>query len=72
MDLYCYLCFVCVMLCSLVVSCLERAGLLALMYVICIFVFYCIFVTLSYGVLSQVWHLIVSIPDPCPLIYLQF
>ena len=34
MDIFCYLCFVLVMLsCSLVVTCLERADLLALLYV---------------------------------------
>ena len=45
--------------CSLVVTCMERAGLLALLYVM----FYCVFVTFPCGVLDQVWYLIVSIPD---------
>ena len=26
---------------------------------------YCDFVTLQFGILGQVWYLIVSIPDPC-------
>ena len=30
---------------------------------------YCIFVTFPCGVLGQVWYLIVSLPDPCPLSY---
>ena len=36
--------------CSLVVTCLERAGLLTLLYVM----FYCDFVTIPCGVLGQV------------------
>ena len=44
---------------SLVVTCCERADLLTLLYV----KFSCVFVTYSYGVLSQVWKLILSIPD---------
>ena len=51
--------------CSLMVTCWEYANLLALLYV----KFYCLFVTLQYGVLVQVWYLIVSIPDLCLLTY---
>ena len=40
---------------------LERADLLALLYVM----FSCVFLTFLNGVLGQVWHLIVSIPDLC-------
>ena len=29
----------------------------------------CEFVTFPFGILSQVWYLIVSIPDLCPLSY---
>ena len=46
---------------SLVVTCWERANLLALLSVI----FIVFFVTFTYGVLSKVWYLIVSIPDLC-------
>ena len=46
--------------CSLVVTCLERADLLALL---------CVFVTFQYGVSGQVWYLIVSIPALCILLY---
>ena len=50
---------------SLVVTCWERAGLLALLCVM----FSCVFVTFPCGVLRQVRYLIVSIPDlyflPC-------
>ena len=45
--------------CSLVVTCWERSDLFALLYV----TFSCYFVTLPYGVLGQVWCLIVSMPD---------
>ena len=47
-----------VILCILVVTCWERADLLAPLYVM----FACVFVTFPYGVLGQVWYLIVSIP----------
>ena len=47
--------------CSLVVTCWERADLLALLYVM----FYCAVFTFPYGVLGQVWCLIVSVPDLC-------
>ena len=30
---------------------------------------YCDFVTFTFGILGQVWYLIVSIPDPCCLSY---
>ena len=51
--------------CSLVITCWERADLLALLCVM----FPCVFVTFPYGVLGQVWCLIVSIPDMCLLLY---
>ena len=53
--------------CSLVVTCWKRADLLALLCVM----FSCDFVTFPYGVLSQVWYLIESIPDICLLHYLH-
>ena len=45
--------------CSLVVTCWERAVLLAGLYV----EFSCVFVTIPCGVMGQVWNLIVSIID---------
>ena len=51
--------------CSLVVTCWERADLLALLYVMFCFVF----VTFPCGILGKVWYLIVSIPDLCLLTY---
>ena len=50
--------------CCLVVTCWERADLLALVGDV-----YCIFVTLPFGILGQVWYLIVSSPDLCHLPY---
>ena len=44
----------------LVVTCWERADLLALVGDV-----YCIFVTFPCGILGQVWYLIVSFPDLC-------
>ena len=32
---------------------------------------YCDFVTFPFGILGQVWYLIVSIPDPCCLSYFK-
>ena len=67
MEHYCYLCFVFVLTVhrSLVVTCLEIANLLALLYVM----FSCVFVTFPSGVLGQVWYMIVLIPYLCLLTY---
>ena len=54
--------------CSLVITCWERADLLALMSNM----FYCVFVTFQCGVLGQVWCLIVSISDLCLLSYFPY
>ena len=51
--------------CNLVVTCLERADLMAFLYVI----FSCVFDTFPFGVLGQVRYLIVLIPDFCSLPY---
>ena len=52
--------------CSLVVTCWESTDLLVLLYVMVS----CVFVTFPYGVLGQVCHLIVSIPDLSLLPYI--
>ena len=49
--------------CSLMITCWERLGLLALLYITVVF-FLC-FVTFPYGASGKVWYLIVSIPDLC-------
>ena len=53
--------------CSLVITCWERADLLAFLYLM----FSCVFVTFPYSVLGQVWYLIVLIPDLCLLPYFK-
>ena len=50
--------------CCLVVTCWERADLLALVGDV-----YCVFVTCPCGILGQVFYLIVSITDLCRLYY---
>ena len=63
MDPFCYLFRVCLchtvvsVPCSLVVTCWERADLLALLSVI----FSCVFYTFPFGVLGQVCYLMLSI-----------
>ena len=52
--------------CCLMVTCLERADLLALVGDV-----YCIFVTFPCCILGQVWYLIVSFPDLCRFSYFQ-
>ena len=75
MDLLCFLCFFCLafvmLLCAsvyicLVVTCWERADLLALVcgVLLCVYHF-------PIGILGQVWCLIVSIPDLCTLLTLS-
>ena len=65
MDHFCYLCLS--ISCSLLVICWERADLLARLYVM----FSCAFVTFPYGILGQVWYLIVSVHDLCFLSYIN-
>ena len=47
--------------CSLVVTYWERVDLWTLLCVM----FPCVFVTFPYGVMGQLSHSIISIPDPC-------
>ena len=58
MDTFCYMFRVCYPVLSVL------CGLVALS---CVMFFLC-FVNFSYGVLGEVWYLIVSIPDPCPVL----
>ena len=48
------------------ITCLERADHLALVFVM----LNCVFVTLPCGILGQVWYLILSILDLCPFYYI--
>ena len=59
---FCILCFSCFRVC--VVTCREKADLLALVGDV-----YCICVTFPCGILGQVWYVIVSFPDLCRLSY---
>ena len=52
--------------CCLVVTCWERAGLLALVGDV-----YCIFVSFPCVMMGQVWYLVVSFPDLCRLSFFQ-
>ena len=45
--------------CSLMVTCWERVDFLDIQYVMVS----CVLVTFPYGILGQMWYLIVSIPD---------
>ena len=67
MDHICFLFLVFLMHCCLVVTCWERADLLAL-----VGDFYCIFVTFPCGVLGEVWYFIVSFPNLCRLSYSEW
>ena len=58
-------CYASVYMC-LVVTCWERAGLLALLCGVLLWVCY-----FPICILGQVWYLIVSIPDLCTLTYLR-
>ena len=66
---------ICVCLCLCLMSCLFLAALLSPVgkrltsWLSC---FSCVFVSFPYGVLGQVWCLIVSFPDLCLLPYLVF
>ena len=66
MDHLCYLCLVFVMLSRLFVAAMWSPAGKGLALVSDV---YCVFVTFKCGILGQVWYLIVSIPDLCPLSY---
>ena len=46
----------------------NKCVLNIILYILCV-MFSFVFVTFSYGVSGKVWHLIVSIPDLCLLLY---
>ena len=63
-DHFCNLCFVSVMLTCLFIAALwSPAGKGLTSWLSCVWCFSCVLVTFPYGVLGQVWYLIVSIPD---------
>ena len=69
MDHLCYLCLVFVMLLRLFVAVVWPPEGKELTSWLFSFDVYCDFVTFPFGILGQVWYLIVSIPDPCFLSY---
>ena len=66
MDYLCYLCLVFAMLSRLFVAAREMTDLLPIVCDV-----YCDFVTFLFGILGQVWYLIILIPDPCCLSYFK-
>ena len=67
MDQLCYLCLVSVMFSRLfIVALWSHAGKGLTSWRLFV-MFNCVFVTFQYGILGQVWYLIVSIPDICRL-----
>ena len=72
MDYLCYLRLVFVIVSGLFIAALwspEGKGLTSCLLFI---MFLCDFVTFPFGILGQVWYLIVSIPDTCCLSYCKF
>ena len=63
MDHLCNFCIVFVMLSRLLIAALWSAPRLSFV------VLNCVVVTFPFGILGQVWYLIVLIPDLCPLSY---
>ena len=71
MDHLCYLCILFVMLSRLFIAALWPPAGKWLTSCLSFVVFNCVFVTFPYGILGQVWYLIVSIPDLCHLSYIN-
>ena len=69
MDHLCYLCIVLVRLSRPFIAALWSPAGKGLTSWSPFVMFYCVFVTFPYGILGQVWYLIVSIPDLCSLFY---
>ena len=69
MDHLSYLCLVFVMLSRLFIAVLWSSIGKGLTSWLLFVIFICDFVTFPFGILGQVWYLIVSIPDPCCILY---
>ena len=67
MDHLCYLCLVFVMLSRLFIAALWSPAEKGLASWLLFVMSNCDFVTFPFGILGQVWYLIVSIPDLCCL-----
>ena len=71
MDRLCYLCLVFVILSCLFTAALWSPAGKGLTSWFSFVMFNCIFVTFPYGILYQVWYLIVSIPVLCHFSYIH-
>ena len=69
MDHLCNFCIVFVMLSRLLIAALWSPAGQGLTSWLSFVVLNCAVVTFPFGILGQVWYLIVSIPDLCPLSY---
>ena len=69
MDNFCYLCLVFFMLSRLFIAALWSPAGKGLTSRLLFVMFNCVFVTFPWGILGQIWCLIVSIPDLCHLSY---
>ena len=69
MDHLCHLCLVFVMLSYLFIAALWSPAGKGLTSLLLFVMFNCVFVTFQFGILGQVWYLIVSVPDLCRLSY---
>ena len=67
MDPLCYFCIVFFMLSRLLIAALWSPAGKGLTSWLSFVMLYCMFVTFPFGILGQVWYLIVLIPDLCPL-----
>ena len=65
----CYFCIVFVMLSRLLIDALWSPAGKGLVSWLSVVVLNCVVVSFPFGILCQVWYLIVSIPDLCPLSY---
>ena len=65
----CYSCIVFVMLSRLLIAVLWSPAGKGMTSWLSFVVLNCVIVTFPFGILGQVWYLIVSIPDLCPLSY---
>ena len=71
MDDLCYVCFVFVMLLRLFIAAMWSRARKGLTFWLLFVMSYCDFVTFQYGILGQVWYLIVLIADLCLLLTLN-
>ena len=67
MDHLCYFCIVFVMLSRCLIAALWSPAGKGLTSWLSFVVLICMVVTFPFGILGQVWYLIVLIPDLCPL-----